>query len=61
MTKKGVFFCQNRCKNNKFRAKKRKKTQNNQNVKNQGIVNLFENISLKFNMLKISFFNSKKF
>ena len=25
MTKKGVFFCQNRCKNNKFRAKNGKK------------------------------------
>lgn len=61
MTKKCIFFRQKRCKNNKFRTKKRKKTQKNQNVKNQSIVKIFKDILLKYNGLKKSFFNSKKF
>ena len=49
MTKKCIFFRQKRCKNNKFRTKKRKKTQKNQNVKNQSIVKIFKDILLKYN------------
>jgi len=58
---KTLFFRQKQCKNNKFRRKKREKTQKNQNVKNQRIVIFFANIVLNYNVLQKTMPNSKKF